>query len=178
MRLRSPVNAPVASWPDFRLRDLLRRLVGGGVDFVVVGGVAVIVQAQPRFTKDLDICYAPDAANLEALGGVLIGLNAKLRGVDEDLPFVPDARALSRTQMLTLSTDLGGLDLLVDPPGSPGWDRLRRNAERISVDGTPVLVAALDDMLAMKLAAHRPQDLIDVEALEVARELRDRRRRS
>ena len=177
MPSRAPASGPVASWPDFRLRDLLRRLVGSGVDFVVVGGVAVIVQAQPRFTKDLDICYATDPANLEALGNVLVALNAKLRGSDEDLPFAPDARTLRQTQILTLSTDLGGLDLLVNPPGAPSWERLRSNADRISVDGTAVLVASLEDMLAMKLAARRPQDLLDVEALEVAQELRGRRGR-
>jgi len=44
--------------PELRLGVLLRRLTEGGVDFVVIGGVAVILQASPRFTKDLDICYA------------------------------------------------------------------------------------------------------------------------
>ena len=49
-----------SSNPELRLRELLRRLTEGGVDFVVIGGVAVILQASPRLTKDLDICYAPD----------------------------------------------------------------------------------------------------------------------
>ena len=40
----------------FEPTKLLRRLVEGGVDFVVVGGVAVVAQAMPRWTKDLDIC--------------------------------------------------------------------------------------------------------------------------
>ena len=58
----------MASWTDFRPTALLTGLVDGGVDFVIIGGVAVVLQAQPRFTKDLDICYAPDAANLERSG--------------------------------------------------------------------------------------------------------------
>ena len=103
-------------------------LAGAGIDFVVVGGVAVVVQASPRFTRDLDICYATDAANLERLGVLLVALDAKLRGVDEDVPFVPDVRTLRRTQMLTLATREGDLDLLVDPAGSPGYAALRRRA--------------------------------------------------
>jgi hypothetical protein len=166
----------VASWPDFRPTDLIGALARAAVDFVVIGGVAVVVQASPRFTRDLDISYATDAANLERLGALLVSLDAKLRRVDEDLPFVPDARTLRRTPMLTLSTRNGDLDLHVDPPGAPGYAALRRHADVIDLDGESVRVASLEDLIAMKRAAGRPQDLIDVESLEVARSrLRTRR---
>ena len=160
--------------PEFRLRSLLRSLTEGGVDFVVVGGVAVIVQASPRLTKDLDICYDPGRENLERLAAVLIKLEAKLRGVDEDLPFVPDARTLRRTQILTLTTVDGGMDLLVDPDGAPSYSALRRRASQVELDGISVRVASVDDLIAMKRAAGRPQDLVDLEALEIAR-IRTRR---
>jgi len=161
--------------PELRLGVLLRRLTEGGVDFVVIGGVAVILQASPRFTKDLDICYATGQENLDRLGAVLVELGAKLRQADEDLPFVPDGRTLRRTQILTLTTPDGGIDLLVDPDGSPGYPALRRRASKIDVDGMTVLVASIEDLLAMKRAAGRPQDLVDLESLEIARRrLRDR----
>jgi hypothetical protein len=159
----------VASGAEFALDSLLRRLVRAHVDFVVVGGIAVIVQASPRFTKDLDICYATDRANLERLGSTLIELGAQLRGVEEDVPFAPDADTLRRTQMLTLTTPTGDIDLLVDPAGSPGYASLRRKASRIDLDGVVVLVASIDDLIAMKRAAARPQDLVDLESLEIAR---------
>jgi predicted nucleotidyltransferase len=146
------------------------------VDFVVVGGVAVILQASPRLTKDLDICYAPEQVNLDRLGAVLIELGARLRGVEEDLPFVPDGRALRHTQILTLTTVDGGLDLLVEPDGSPSYPALRRRADQIDIDGIVVRVASIEDLIAMKRAAGRPQDLVDLESLEIAR--RRRRRKS
>lgn len=155
--------------PELRLRVLLTRLTEGGVDFVVIGGVAVILQASPRFTKDLDICYAPGQENLDRLGEVLVELGAKLREADEDLPFVPDGRTLSQTRILTLVTPDGGIDLLADPDGSPGYPALRRRATEIDVDGIVVRVASIDDLLAMKRAAGRPQDLVDLESLEIAR---------
>jgi hypothetical protein len=159
----------VASRSEFALSRLLRRLVLADVDFVVVGGVAVIVQASPRFTKDLDICYATEQANLDRLGAALTELGARLRGVEEDIPFVADGLTLRHTQMLTLTTLDGDLDLLVDPDGSPGYATLRRNASPIKLDGITVLVASIDDMIAMKRAAGRPQDLVDLESLEIAR---------
>ncbi|MDX6720923.1 MAG: hypothetical protein QOJ63_3177 [Solirubrobacteraceae bacterium] len=158
-----------APWPVFRPTRLLRRLVEGGVDFVVIGGVAVIVQASPRITKDLDICYSREPSNLEALGTVLVAAGATLRGVDEELPFVPDARTLRRTQILTLRTADGDIDLLVEPSGCPPYEVLKANADRIEVEELPVLIASIDDLIAMKRAAGRPQDLIDLEALEIAR---------
>jgi hypothetical protein len=151
-------------------------LTGREVDFVVVGGVAVILQASPRLTKDLDICYATEQANLDRLGAVLIELGARLRGVEDDLPFVPDGRALRHTQILTLTTVDGGLDLLVEPDGSPGYPALRRRADQIDIDGIVVRVASIEDLIAMKRAAGRPQDLVDLESLEIAR--RRRRRKS
>ena len=152
-------------------------LAHAGIDFVVVGGVAIVVQASPRFTRDLDICYAADKANLARLGSLLASLEARLRGVDEDVPFVPDARTLRRTQMLTLTTREGDLDLLVDPPGSPGYAALRRRADVIELAGASVRIASVQDLISMKRAAGRPQDEIDIESLEIARSrLRGRRR--
>ena len=167
----------MASWADFQPARLLERLVEAGVDFVIVGGVAVVLQAQPRFTKDLDICYAPDADNLERLGDTLVGLHARLRGIDETVPFVADARTLLQTQILTLTTDAGELDLLVDPQGAPPYEQLRRDADVVDLDGIQVRVASIEHLSAMKRAAGRPQDLADLEALQIARRRRGRRRR-
>ena len=125
----------MASWPEFRPTALIGALVEAGVDFVVIGGVAVVVQASPRFTRDLDITYATDTANLERLGALLVALEARLRGVEEDSPFTPDARALRHTQTLTLTTRDGDLDLLANPPGSPGYPALRRRADVVKLEG-------------------------------------------
>jgi predicted nucleotidyltransferase len=162
----------VASWPELRLTALLRRLSEAGVDFVVVGGIAVAFQGYGRATKDLDITYATTPENLTRLGEVLVALNARLRGIAEEVPFRPDGRTLRRTSMLTLDTDDGGLDLIVAPPGAPSYAALRAQADVVSLEGVEVRIASLDHLLAMKRAAGRPQDLVDVEALEIARGLR------
>lgn len=148
---------------------LLRRLVEAGVDFLVIGGVAVAAQGYGRSTKDLDIVYATNAANLERLGKVLVALGARLRGVRDDVPFVPDARTLKRTQILTLDTPLGSIDLLVDPDGADRYEAMRERADVVDLDGVEFRVVSLDDLLSMKRAAGRPQDVADVDALLTAR---------
>jgi hypothetical protein len=169
---RAPGNGSVAKAPDHQPAALIQALVDGGVDFVIVGGVAVVLQAMPRFTKDLDICYSMAEENLEALGGVLVGLKARLRGLSEEVPFVPDGRTLRQTQIVCLTTPSGDIDLLVRPDGSPTYDALRDKADVMVLAGRSVRVASIEDMLGMKRAAGRPQDLVDIESLEVARERR------
>jgi len=109
---------------------------------------------------------------LAALGELLVDIEARLRGVAEDVPFVPDGRTLRQTQMLTLTTREGDIDLLVNPDGSPDYATLRRRADRMDLDGLTVAVASIEDLIAMKRAAGRPQDLVDLESLEIARRRR------
>ncbi len=44
--------------PELNISSLLRSLAAAGVDFVVIGGVAVIAHGYERNTKDLDICLS------------------------------------------------------------------------------------------------------------------------
>jgi len=159
-------------WPRFSPRRLLERLVAGEVDFVVVGGIAAVSHGSAAFTGDLDISYARDDDNLDRLGRVLVELGARLRGVTDDVPFVPDGRTLRRTRMLTLETPMGMLDLLAQPDGAPVYATLRERAGRELVAGVEVLIASLEDLIAMKRAAGRPKDLVAVEELEAIQRLR------
>jgi hypothetical protein len=158
--------------PPLRADELLARLTARGIDFVVIGGIAAILHGSAQATYDLDICYATDPGNLEILGDLLVELGARLKGVADTVPFVPDAPTLRRGEMLTLVTPAGELDVLARPAGSRGYEALRRNADRFDLDGTAVLVASIDDLIAMKLAAGRKKDLAAVEELEAIKRLR------
>jgi hypothetical protein len=150
---------------------LLTRLADAGIDFVVIGAIAVVAHGHIRTTRDLDITYATDRANLDLLGRLLVDLDARLRGVTALVPFIPDERTLSRVELLTLETAAGSLDLLADPPGAPPYAQLKANAETIELEGRSIRIAALEDLVSMKRAAGRPRDLEDIEALQALRRL-------
>ena len=162
----------MTTWPDFDPMPALRALADGEVDFVIVGGIAAVLHGSSTLTTDLDIMFAPAAANLERLAVVLVSLDARLRDIEDDLPFVPDAAALRRIDLLTLSTSAGPLDLLRAPSGAPRYAILRRRAERYDLGGFEALAASLEDLIAMKQAAGRMKDLAAVEELEVILRLR------
>jgi len=152
----------MTAWAPFRPLAILQLLTARGVDFVVVGGYAAVLHGSPRVTQDLDVCYATDRANLDVLGRALVSANARLYGIDEDVPFVPDGRPLARTQLMTLMTDLGKLDLMTSPDGAPTYERLRRNAMAVDLGDHLVRIASIADLLSMKRAADRPKDRADV----------------
>jgi hypothetical protein len=161
---------------ELRVDRLLEALTARGVDFVVVGGIAATLLGSARDTFDLDICPATDPGNLNSLGKVLVDIGARLRGVDEDVPFVPDGTILGRVEILTLETELGPLDVLIRPGGSPPYSQLRRRAERKDLGAFSVLVASVDDLIAIKSLAGRPKDQVVVEELEAIKRLRKRLR--
>ena len=149
---------------------LLEILIRHKVRFVVVGGIAGRLLGSPTVTRDLDICYARDAANLRALAAVLAELHSKLRDAEPGLPFHPDARMLKAGDAFTLQTDAGDLDLLGTPAGTDGYADLARTATPTDLGGVQVLVAAVDDLIRMKRAAGRPKDMIEVEVLGALRD--------
>jgi hypothetical protein len=147
------------------------------VDYVVVGGIAAVLHGSDRNTFDLDICPAQDRDNLERLGKALIDIDARLRGIDEDVPFVPDGRALGGMEIVTLDTSFGPLDILVRPDGCPPYSQLRRRAKAMNIGSGTALVASIADLLEMKRSTGRDKDQLDIEALEAIRRLERRMRR-
>ena len=160
------MNAPAAFDP---LR-LLRELNDAGVRYVVIGAFAGRLLGSPTMTRDLDVCYARERPNIEALAEVLRALHARLRGVDEELPFQLDARALAAGDSFTFVTDAGDLDILGTPQGTAGYDDLASTATRTDLGGLVVDVTSIDDLVRMKRAAGRPKHLIEVEVLAALRD--------
>lgn len=145
---------------------LLRVLVEHGVRFVLIGGWAAKLQGSTTVTADIDFCYARDLDNLERLARALSGLDVRLRGIEEDVPFVLDARSLRAGDTFTLTTSAGDVDLIASPAGTDGFEGLEAASDVLDLDGFEVPVASVPDLIRMKRAAGRPKDLVEVEILE------------
>lgn len=159
--------------PGFR--RILRTLRARGVRYVLIGGYAGTLWGSPTVTRDIDICYARDQNNLKALAAALRDLEARLRGTREEVPFILDARTLAAGDHFTFTTIAGNLDCLGTPTGTHGFEELAATATTVDLDGMPIAVASLDDLIRMKRAAGRPKDRIEVEVLGALREEIERR---
>ena len=137
-----------------------------GVDFVVIGGFAVISHGHVRVTNDVDFVASTAAENLRRLEAALLELKAELWGVDAHLLGIElDAETLASGANFTLITDAGGVDLFNEVPGGAPYEELRERALLVEVEGLPIRVAGLDDLLRMKRFAGRPRDIEDIAVL-------------
>ena len=153
--------------------DPIRALKGlneRGVRFVVIGGVAAAAHGSPSVTRGLDICYERSPENLGRLADSLLELGARLRGVNDDVPFLLDAETLAHDDHFTFSTDAGDLDCLGTPAGTTGYRELVADATAMDIDGLTMAVASLEDMIRMKRAAGRPKDRVELEILGALRD--------
>ncbi|MDX2089839.1 MAG: hypothetical protein SFX73_18430 [Kofleriaceae bacterium] len=151
---------------------LLAVLATHQVEFVIIGGLAVITHGHPRVTADLDICYARSPDNHRRLVAALTSLHPRLRGAPPELPFVWDEHTLKNGLNFTLVTDLGELDLLGEVTGVGGYSNLALSAEELDLFGQPVRLIDLDTLIAAKAAAGRAKDLLDLEALRLIKQRR------
>ena len=110
----------------------------------------------------------PSSENLSRLAAALRALAAQVDVGDTEaaeLGLTPDARGLSAGGNWVLETSLGRLDVMQDVPGLRDYRHLRSGA--VEVDGT--LYAGYDELISMKAASGRDEDLRDIGALEEAR---------
>ncbi|MEK7863777.1 MAG: hypothetical protein AAB295_11010 [Chloroflexota bacterium] len=160
---------------DFEPVEILRVLLAHDVEFIVIGGIAGNLLGSTSVTRDLDVLYDRDADNIGRLADALADLRARLRGVDEALPFRIDAHALRNGSNFTFTTRLGDLDCLGETSGRFTYATLAATAETMEVEDIRLRVVSLDDLIRMKRAAGRNKDLIEVENLTALRDVRDGR---
>jgi hypothetical protein len=134
------------------------------VDYLTIGAFAVIAHGYVRATADIDLIARQDRDNLERLAAVFTELGARLRGVDAHLLEIDptDPEVLASGASFTLDTDAGPVDYLNDVPGAGEYTDLRSRAVQTTAAGVAVRVVGLDDLIRMKRASGRPQDLRDI----------------
>jgi predicted nucleotidyltransferase len=159
---------------ELDIEALLRELVEGGVEFLLIGGVAVAYHGYVRATKDVDVVPASDRNNLERLAMVLQHLEAQVEGAEDfdkgELPDPLDPAALELGGNWILSTRLGRLDVMQWIGDHELWGELSPAAIEERIDGLPVKIVGYEDLVKLKELAGRPEDLLDLQHLREARE--------
>jgi hypothetical protein len=162
-------NGPADDTPSDPV-EVFRVLNGHRVDYLIIGGVAVQAYGHVRTTQDVDVIVAPDVGNLERLAAALKQLHARLKGVDAHLLGIDptDVAQLRDGANFGLATRAGGLDVWTDAAelkGARTWAQMRERAVTAEVGGQSLCFVGRDDLIRMKLAAGREQDLRDIAAL-------------
>ncbi len=159
------------------LESLFRDLNERGGRYVVVGGLAVVLHGHLRATGDVDLVVdlASNQVNrtLDALEGA--GFQPYVPVPSSDFAD-PEKRAawVREKGMMVFSlrppTGVPMVDLFLEHPIP--FEELWTRSLVVRLRGVPVRIASLDDLIALKRQAGRPEDVADAEALAGIKRLR------
>jgi hypothetical protein len=144
--------------------DLIAALNAHGVKYLVVGGHAVSIHAEPRGTKDLDVFIKPDEENSKAVFAALVEYGAPLDGV------APTDFNDKPTTVFQLGVEPGRIDILQGIAGVPFDEAWEGRVETLLDGKTPAYIISRQHLIQNKLAVGRFQDLADVEKLRESAE--------
>jgi len=152
--------------------DVFAALHAARVRYVVVGGMAVVLQGHPRMTVDLDLVVdlAADKAGIAVAALTNLGLQPRLPVAAADFADADKRRAWVEQRNLQVfsfydpQSPMREVDVFATEPLP--LDQLLAEASVLTLGGVPVAVASRRHLIAMKRQAGRPQDLADIAALE------------
>jgi hypothetical protein len=145
------------------------------IRYVVVGGVAVVLQGYVRFTQDLDLIIDLEESEARKALTALTRLGLRPRVPVDAMDFADPAirerwiREKNMTVFTLLDPDdpMRQVDIFVQHPIN--FEALWNRADVVPLGMTSVRVATIQDMIELKRQAGRPQDLEDIQALEAIR---------
>jgi len=152
--------------------EILQALIRGGVEFIVIGGVAGIAHGAARLTLDVDVVYRRTLENYARIEDVFAPIDAIPRGAPIGLPFRFDRETIKRGLNFTLRTKLGDIDLLGEVTGGGSYDDLLPYAVKAAAFGVECWCLDLPMLIQVKRAAGRPKDFEAIAELEAILEER------
>lgn len=151
-------------------QEIFQALAREGVEFVVVGAMAMAAQGLPRATQDLDVFVAPRRENLEALKRALRNLfdDPNVEQIDPEelmgdypaVEYVPPGGRFS-------------IDFLTRLGEAFSWSDVKGDSEEVLVGSLRVRVASPRLLHRMKKDTVRPQDRADAARIQAAFDLED-----
>lgn len=161
----------------FNLHEIFKALAAANVDYVVVGGLALIMHGHLRATRDLDLVIGLQPENCMKAADALSGIGLRPRLPVSLADFTDPAkreewaeqRNMRVLQRWDPANPARSVDLFVREPID--FDTMLADSVVKDLDGVPIKIASIRHMVRLKQTAGRPQDLLDIEALQtVARE--------
>ena len=138
------------------IASIIQILVTHDVEFIVVGGMAAVLQGAPVHTIDLDIVYALSESNSARLELELTELGAIFR--DDPRRIAPNRSHLQSRGHKLLQTTAGPLDVLATIETNTTFEDLLPDSDWLEIDGARFRVLSLARLIIVKEQLNRPKD--------------------
>ena len=151
-----------------RYREILTVLSRHGVEFVVVGGVAAVLNGAPFMTYDVDVVHRRTPENIDRLVNALNELGAKYRSHPD---LAPERSHLESAGHRLLKTTAGPLDVLGTIEAGLDYEALLASSKPLSIGPEiTVRVPTLDVLIRLKEGSSNPKDQLQLGLLRTVQE--------
>ena len=147
------------------LSKLLKHLANAGIEFILVGGLAAVVQGAPISTFDMDIVHRQTDDNIRKLLLLFKSLGATQRRPDDKI-LEPTEADLKGEGHILLNTRFGPLDVLAYIEKGLGFDELIKDTVEINFEGNTVYVLSLETIVKLKRDLKDPKNHYRMPILE------------
>ena len=155
--------------------SLIELLAEADVQFIIVGGMAAVVQGVPVTTFDLDIVHNRHEANTKKLLTLLKTIHAQYRGLPPEKTFeLSEAAFLGRGHQL-LQTDLGALDVLGAIEDGLEYEDLLAHSIEVKLRGKTIKILTLEKLCDLKSRSANEKDRLVFNL--IAKTLEEKRKR-
>lgn len=138
--------------------EFIKLLNENNVRYLIVGGYAYAIYAEPRYTKDLDVFYESSADNSFKLLSTLKQFGMESLGLEADDFTI-------RGRIIQIGNEPLRIDLINDIDGIAFQDAWPNKKESMYGD-QPIHVISKSDLIKNKRASGREQDMLDAKKLE------------
>jgi hypothetical protein len=161
---------------ELDFQTIFKELNRLGIDYLVVGGLAVNFHGVPRMTYDIDLMILLEPENILKLVTRLTqwGYRPKIPVDPGDLvdemkrnSWIHE-KGMKALNFYSETLPIGEIDIVIDTPIL--YEELRSRALRVELQSEKVPTISIHDLIELKLRAGRKQDLADVENLRVVLE--------
>lgn len=156
------------------LLEIIEKLNSEGVDYIVAGGVAVVLHGVERLTMDLDTAVSLEKSNIEKFLKVMLNL-----GLVPRLPVAPEV-LLDTNKMKIMVEEKNAVVFTFIDPAMPirqvdffmlkdlSYESLKNDFEEIDLDGKKIKVLTKKKLVELKLRVNpmRDKDLFDIKELQ------------
>jgi len=152
--------------------EIFRELNKRKIDYVVVGGVAVVMHGVVRLTADLDLMLHLDEKNLTRFVEVMNELGYRPRVPVKAESFIdPENRKswIEEKNMRVFSfyhpkKGIMLIDIFINEPVP--YNKVRKAAVKMKIGNLLIPTVSIEDLIKLKEISGRPQDIADIEALK------------
>lgn len=140
------------------IRKVVKELNKNSIDYIIIGGHAVLIYGEPRFTKDIDITLSVDLSHIEKIKAIINKL--KLKAIPKNV----DVFTKKTMVLPTIDTKTGfGIDFIFSNSYYEKTAIKRANIKKI--DGLKVNFASLEDLIIHKIISGREKDIEDIKTI-------------